>query len=110
LLQFIDRANQSNVSSIVDLLEEKGISWGAYLESLPYTGYTAEVSDKLYYRKHNPLVSPINYCAYNVQISYQSVAANETRIAHIKNLTTFWTDLENETLPQVGTVLSRLIS
>jgi hypothetical protein len=36
-------------------------------------------------------------------MSYDSVAGNETRIAHIKNLTTFWTDLESETLPQVTT-------
>jgi acid phosphatase len=55
-----DRADSSNVSSIVDLLEDKGVSWGAYLESMPYTGYTAESADKLYYRKHNPLVSPIS--------------------------------------------------
>lgn len=47
----------SNVSSVVDLLENKGVSWGAYLESMPYTGFTAENTD-LYYRKHNPLVTP----------------------------------------------------
>jgi hypothetical protein len=39
-------------------LEEKGLAWGAYLESMPYTGYTAETGNNdLYYRKHNPLVS-----------------------------------------------------
>jgi acid phosphatase len=96
------------VSSIVDLLEDKGISWGAYLESMPYTGFTAEVADnKLYYRKHNPLVLPspalfrTSYEAHRAQISYQSVAANETRMSHIKNLTMFYTDLDNDTLPQV---------
>lgn len=29
----------SNVSSIVDLLEAKGISWGAYQEDMPYSGF-----------------------------------------------------------------------
>lgn len=29
----------SNVSTLVDLLEEKGISWGAYQEDMPYTGF-----------------------------------------------------------------------
>ena len=29
----------SNVSTIVDLLEDKGISWGFYQEDMPYTGY-----------------------------------------------------------------------
>jgi acid phosphatase len=32
-----------NVSTIVDLLEDKGISWGFYQEDMPYTGY--QVSD-----------------------------------------------------------------
>jgi len=51
---------RSNVSTIVDLLEGRGVSWGAYLESLPYSDYTADVADDLYYRKHNPLVPPIS--------------------------------------------------
>lgn len=28
-----------NVSSVVDLLEDKGISWGLYQEDMPYTGF-----------------------------------------------------------------------
>ena len=28
-----------NISSVVDLLEDKGISWSLYQEDLPYTGY-----------------------------------------------------------------------
>jgi acid phosphatase len=85
----------------VDILEDKGVSWGAYLETMPYTGYTAEVGDKYYYRKHNPLVTFSYWCSDVAQISYQSVAGNATRVAHIKNLTMFYTDLENGQLPQV---------
>jgi len=29
----------SNVSSVVDLLENKGISWSLYQEDMPYSGY-----------------------------------------------------------------------
>jgi len=29
----------SNISSVVDLLENRGISWGLYQEDLPYTGF-----------------------------------------------------------------------
>lgn len=29
----------SSVSTIVDLLEEKGVSWGEYQEDMPYTGW-----------------------------------------------------------------------
>jgi acid phosphatase len=28
-----------NVSSVVDLLEDKGISWSLYQEDMPYTGF-----------------------------------------------------------------------
>jgi acid phosphatase len=87
----------------VDILEDKGVSWGAYLETMPYTGYTGEVGDKYYFRKHNPLVCRRmdSYSNAYAQISYQSVAGNATRMAHIKNLTMFYTDLENGALPQV---------
>lgn len=94
----------SNVSSIVDLLEDRGISWGAYLETMPYTGYTGEVGDTYYYRKHNPLVFAPSihiFVAYVAQISYQSVASNDSRVAHIKNLTLFYSDLAIGNLPQV---------
>jgi len=43
----------------VDILEDKGISWGAYQEDMPYSGYDgfswvdpAQKDD--YVRKHNP--------------------------------------------------------
>lgn len=29
----------ANISSVVDLLEDKGISWGHYEEDMPYTGF-----------------------------------------------------------------------
>lgn len=29
----------SNISSVIDLLEDKGISWGHYQEDMPYSGF-----------------------------------------------------------------------
>jgi hypothetical protein len=29
----------ANVSTIADILEDKGISWGTYQEDMPYSGY-----------------------------------------------------------------------
>ena len=52
------------VASVVDLLEEKGISWAEYEEDQPYTGfegfnYTVAANNRVeYVRKHNPLVLP----------------------------------------------------
>lgn len=83
-----------NVSSIVDLLEEKGISWGEYQEDQPYSGFEgmAYVNQKTgandYVRKHNPA------------ISYDANASLEKRLAVVKNLTMFYKDLEADKLPQ----------
>ena len=65
-----------NISTIVDLLEDKGISWGDYNEGLPYTGFEGFQYDPgLYQRKHNLLAR------------FDSVRLNPDRIAHVKNTT-----------------------
>jgi acid phosphatase len=52
----------AQVASVVDILEEKGISWAEYQEDQPYTGfigfnYTTPTNNYVeYVRKHNPLV------------------------------------------------------
>lgn len=89
-LNFID----SNISTVVDLLDEKKISWGEYQEDMPYTGFEgmAWVNQKTgandYVRKHNPAVI------------YNANSEKPERLEVIKNLTLFYEDLENETLPQ----------
>ncbi|KAJ2897956.1 hypothetical protein MKZ38_004285 [Zalerion maritima] len=90
-----------NVSSVVDLLEDKGVSWGMYQEDMPYTGYEGhewlnqENGANDYVRKHNPGVIP------------DSIAHYEQRLSQVKNLSMvdagrsmFHTDLENDELPQ----------
>ncbi|KAJ5764236.1 Acid phosphatase [Penicillium manginii] len=91
-----DNFNQipENISSIVDLLDTKGISWGEYQEHLPYPGYQGyNYSNQNtyapdYVRKHNPLVL------------YDSVVKNDTKARQIKNFTNFDEDLEKKQLPQ----------
>ncbi|KAE9380393.1 phosphoesterase-domain-containing protein [Stipitochalara longipes BDJ] len=85
----------SNISTVVDLLDTKGIAWGEYQEDLPYAGYIGfnftnqqNTSNNDYVRKHNPLVI------------YDSVANNATRLSQIKNFTSFTSDLNAQTLPQ----------
>ncbi|THX18849.1 phosphoesterase-domain-containing protein [Aureobasidium pullulans] len=83
----------NNVSSIVDLLEARDISWGEYQEHMPYTGYEGfswvnqnnRAND--YVRKHNPAVL------------MNSVTENLDRLANIKNFDQFRVDLEANTLP-----------
>lgn len=52
----------ASVASVVDLLEDAGISWAGYEQDMPYTGfqganYTNPADNYVdYVRKHNPLV------------------------------------------------------
>jgi acid phosphatase len=84
----------SNVSTLVDLLEDKGISWAEYQEDMPSVGFTGKsyVNQKTgandYVRKHNPAVL------------YDSVAKNSARLAKTKPLTMFNDDLKANSLPQ----------
>jgi len=90
-----DKLNEipANVSTVVDLLETKGISWAEYQEGMPSSGFTGfNFTDPNgandYVRKHNPL------------IIYNSVANIPERAANIKNFTLFEEDLKNNALPQ----------
>jgi acid phosphatase len=89
-----------NVSTVVDLLDSKGISWGEYQEGIPYAGYQGfnfsnqQTFANKYVRKHNPL------------ILFESVTSNATRLQLIKNFTGFSDDLTNKALPQWAFVSS----
>lgn len=84
----------SNISTIVDLLDTKGISWAEYQEDMPYAGFQGfNYSNQVtfandYVRKHNPLML------------FDSVTQNATRLSLIKNFTSFSSDLAAQTLPQ----------
>ncbi|KAK9314905.1 phosphoesterase family-domain-containing protein [Lipomyces starkeyi] len=84
----------ANVSTVVDLLETKHISWAEYQEDLPYAGFQGfnysnqQTFASDYVRKHNPLVI------------YDSIANNETRLSNIKNFTSFTNDVHSHQLPQ----------
>lgn len=60
----------ANVSTIFDLLENKGLNWKVYQEDIPSVGYTGYKSGQ-YVRKHNPAVI------------FDSVGLNATRLQNI---------------------------
>ncbi|RKP06682.1 phosphoesterase family-domain-containing protein [Thamnocephalis sphaerospora] len=85
----------SNVKSqnLVDLLENKGVSWKGYMEAYPGGGeqgcFTKSSSeDGLYRRKHNPFMTAEN------------IRENPARCAKIVNADEFERDLTAGTLPQ----------
>jgi acid phosphatase len=83
-----------NISTVVDLLDTKGISWAEYQEGDPYPGFQGfnwsnqKTFANNYVRKHNPL------------ILFSSVTENATRLSLIKNFTEFDSDVKGKVLPQ----------
>ena len=74
-----------NVSSMVDLLEAKNVSWASYQENMPYDGFAGDYAQTnylnasagsytYYKRKHNP------------HIIFNSVAAVPNRALRVRNL------------------------
>lgn len=84
----------ANISTVIDLLEQKGISWGEYQEDMPYSGFQGdgwvnqENGKEDYVRKHNPAVI------------YNANGGREDRLEYMKNMTMFYEDLRNDALPQ----------
>ncbi|KAL2126535.1 hypothetical protein VTI74DRAFT_745 [Chaetomium olivicolor] len=84
----------SNISTVVDLLDTKGISWAGYQEHLPYPGFLGfnfsnqKTFANDYVRKHNPLVL------------YSSVTDNSTKAAQIKSFVNLTSDITSQKLPQ----------
>ncbi|RDA94164.1 hypothetical protein CP533_6612 [Ophiocordyceps camponoti-saundersi (nom. inval.)] len=91
----------ANISTVIDLLESKDISWGLYQEDMPFSGYEGRDFFNLengandYVRRHNPAVL------------HNSIASSEQRLSQIKNLSMidpdrslFHRDLEANALPQ----------
>jgi hypothetical protein len=83
----IFEAVPTNMSTIVDLLDQKNISWSSYQENMPTDGYggfnyTNQADKYTYYvRKHNPL------------IMYDSIATVPTRAARVRNFNDFAVDV-----------------
>ncbi|OTA02200.1 acid phosphatase-like protein [Trichoderma parareesei] len=90
-----------NVSTVIDLLEDRGISWGHYQEDQPYSGFegfqytNVKTGANDYVRKHNPAILA------------NSVTHYEQRLSQDKNLSMidtsrsmFHKDLEANKLPQ----------
>ena len=81
-----DPSNRFNHTNIVDQLEAKHLTWGAYMESMPSVGYTGDFwpssSNALYASKHNPFVL------------FDDIRSSPTRLARIKPYTDLATDLQ----------------
>ena len=81
----LDRPN------LVDQLEAKGISWGAYMEDLPANkldSFNPSSADPLYAKKHNPFVL------------FDDVKNDAARMDHVKDYSALAGDLNGPNAPQ----------
>ncbi|KAJ5310811.1 uncharacterized protein N7443_003272 [Penicillium atrosanguineum] len=103
----------SSTKTIVDLLEDAGVSWSVYQEDMPYSGFEANYANQKtgandYMRKHKYVSQYQHYLRAKVTdksfpsplMSYNSVTSNTDRLAKSKNFTMFYEDLDNNKLPQ----------
>jgi hypothetical protein len=82
--------NHFALPNLVDQLEAKGKTWGAYMDTMPtagYTGFTAPGSVALYTNKHNPFVL------------MDDISSNPDRLANIKPYTDLASDLNSSNAP-----------
>ena len=77
----------SNYTTIVDLLEPKGLTWRAYQEDAPTPCFKDFQSNGEYFRKHNPF------------IIYDSIANNATRCNNVVPATQLQADLAAGNMP-----------
>ncbi|KAJ7907380.1 phosphoesterase family-domain-containing protein, partial [Mycena leptocephala] len=90
----------SNISTVVDLLEDKHVSWATYQENMPadeFYGFNYLAPNYIsptskpypyYVRKHNPLVI------------YDAISQDPKRVKRIRTFNDFANDVVNGTLPQ----------
>jgi len=84
-----DDPHDLDVKNIIDLFEQKGITWKAYQENYPGNCFAGtKTPDGLYYRKHNPF------------ISFNNVRNNTSRCAKIVDASQLDDDINKGKLPQ----------
>lgn len=101
-----------NHLNLVDQLEQRGVSWKGYMESMPSVGYTGDYGDctndptctnndtstALYVRKHNPFMQ------------YPDIINNPQRSDNVVPLTQLTTDLRDGNVPQFAWITPNICS
>lgn len=89
----------NNVSTIVDLLEAKNISWATYQENMPYDAYQSDFAQTNYF---NASLGPYTYYKrkHNPFIIYNSITEIQSRAKRIRNFNDFAADANATALPQ----------
>jgi hypothetical protein len=100
----------ANVSSIVDLLDDKGISWSTYQEDMPYSGFEGKgyvnqqnkAND--YVRKHHPTI------IYDENTTPERLGNQKNISMTNKDASMFHKDLAEGKLPQWMFITPNMVS
>ncbi|TDZ68006.1 putative acid phosphatase [Colletotrichum trifolii] len=94
-----------NVSTIVDLLDWRNLTWKAYMEDMPGPGFLADASDGHtgggkwdYVRKHNPFVS----C--------DSINLNGSRLLNVQAFDDWEADFKAKKVPQYAFIAPNMMN
>ncbi|KAJ6534358.1 phosphoesterase family-domain-containing protein [Mycena capillaripes] len=90
----------SNISTVIDLLEDKKISWATYQENMPSDAFYGVLYNAPNYAAPEQGVYPYYVRKHNPLMIYDSVSQNPARAKRIRNFNDFANDAVNGTLPQ----------
>ncbi|KAF7369669.1 Phosphoesterase-domain-containing protein [Mycena venus] len=90
----------SNISTVVDLLEDKGVSWASYQENMPADGFYGVNYKAKNYLFPGSADYPYYVRKHNALMTYDAVSQDAKRVKRIRTFNDFANDVVNGTLPQ----------
>ncbi|KAJ6550284.1 phosphoesterase family-domain-containing protein [Mycena capillaripes] len=90
----------SNITTVIDLLEEKDISWATYQENMPADGFYGQTFTAPNYI--SPTDAPYTYYwrKHNGLTIFDAISQNPQRVKRLRTFNDFANDVVNGTLPQ----------
>ncbi|KAJ7723259.1 phosphoesterase family-domain-containing protein [Mycena metata] len=90
----------ANISCIVDLLEDKDISWATYQENMPTDAFYGMIYKAPNYASPSSRPYPYYVRKHNPLMIFDAVSQDPSRINRIRTFNDFANDAVNGTLPQ----------
>ncbi|KAI0752732.1 phosphoesterase family-domain-containing protein [Daedaleopsis nitida] len=99
-----------NISSVVDLLEAKNISWASYQENMPYDGFTGFNFTENDYLLNNGSTYVYYVRKHNGLIIFDSVTNVTDRALRVRNFNDFANDVKANDIPQWNFITPNLVN